>query len=593
MCLGGGGAVPTPPNTTGEQAASNAIGAAGAAAGASQLNWAQGQTAANSATNTGVQGALTPQMNTDIGANAAGAGMYGQTLGALGQQLTSAQNYGNAAGMNTAQSGAEASTAQAYSAARQNNMQQLGSYGVDPSQMKSGALNLNANLQQAGAVGNAGFQASQQRQLTGMGLVSNALNQNTQASSVGQGYGAGANMAGSNIAGIGNQTLAANSGALSAPSQMMQTGLAGYGMQANIANQTFGNQMTAYGANQANANALMNMAGQGLGAIGGMATNGAADGGAIRGRYANGGSAGMVPLPAGGPAIGPSYQAPSSSGSGGGGSGGGQSNPMSTAMQGYRQGQNIGGNIANAQDNSMLPQTMANVNQDPEIENLMSSVGSQNGAADSAMGAGDNVIPAAATTAAPAAEVAAPVAAETASTVAPIAASVGTGATADAAGTALAAAAPEVAALAADAAPALLAAANGGAIPQRKRPDFGNPAVQRSQGVPPQIGIPQPMSVAADGGQPRVPPTMNMPGPWIAANGGSPGPGMIQHGMSDGTGIDDQVHAKVSVGEYIIPADVVHAKGKEFFDKLLQRYHVPAQQQRQQMMGGRNGQFQR
>jgi hypothetical protein len=241
----------------------------------------------------------------------------------------------------------------------------------------------------------------------------------------------------------------------------------------------------------------------------------------------------------------------------------------------------------------MLPQTMANVNQDPEIENLMSSVGSQNGAADSAMGAGDNVIPAAATTAAPAAEVAAPVAAETASTVAPIAASVGTGATADAAGTALAAAAPEVAALAADAAPALLAAANGGAIPQRKRPDFGNPAVQRSQGVPPQIGIPQPMSVAADGGQPRVPPTMNMPGPWIAANGGSPGPGMIQHGMSDGTGIDDQVHAKVSVGEYIIPADVVHAKGKEFFDKLLQRYHVPAQQQRQQMMGGRNGQFQR
>src|SRR5208282_1788798 len=328
MCLGGGGAVPTPPNTTGEQAASQAIGAAGAAAGANQLNWAQGQTAANSATNAGVQSALTPQMNTDIGANAAGAGMYGQTLGALGQQLTSAQNYGNAAGMNTAQSGAEASTAQAYSAARQNNMQQLGSYGVDPSQMKSGALNLNANLQQAGAVGNAGFQASQQRQLTGMGLVSNALNQNTQASSVGQGYGAGANMAGSNIAGIGNQTLAANSGALSAPSQMMQTGLAGYGMQANIANQTFGNQMTAYGANQANANALMNMAGQGLGAIGGMATS-HADGGAIPGRYANGGQP-SVPLPTGGTQIMPSYQAPAAGGTGGQQQQGG-SNPMSSA----------------------------------------------------------------------------------------------------------------------------------------------------------------------------------------------------------------------------------------------------------------------
>src|SRR5208282_2725357 len=253
MCLGGGGAVPTPPNTTGEQAASQAIGAAGAAAGANQLNWAQGQTAANSATNAGVQSALTPQMNTDIGANAAGAGMYGQTLGALGQQLTSAQNYGNAAGMNTAQSGAEASTAQAYSAARMNNMRQLGSYGVDPSQMKSGALNLNANLQQAGAVGNAGYQAGQQRQLTGMGLVSNALQQDLGGSQVGQGYGAGANATGANVAGIGNQTTATSSNALTAPSTMMNTATSGFNSAANIANQSFQQQMQSYNENQANA----------------------------------------------------------------------------------------------------------------------------------------------------------------------------------------------------------------------------------------------------------------------------------------------------------------------------------------------------
>ena len=57
----------------------------------------------------------------------------------------------------------------------------------------------------------------------------------------------------------------------------------------------------------------------------------------------------------------------------------------------------------------------------------------------------------------------------------------------------------------------------------------------------------------------------------------------ISQGASDGTGIDDQVPAKVSVGEFVVPADVVHAKGKEFFDKLIQRYHTPAQQQRQQM----------
>jgi hypothetical protein len=81
----------------------------------------------------------------------------------------------------------------------------------------------------------------------------------------------------------------------------------------------------------------------------------------------------------------------------------------------------------------------------------------------------------------------------------------------------------------------------------------------------------------ADGGLPGA--TWSMGG---VADGGQP-PGMIQQGPSDGTGIDDQVHAKVSVGEYIVPADVVHAKGKEFFDKLLSRYHTPADQQRQQM----------
>lgn len=70
------------------------------------------------------------------------------------------------------------------------------------------------------------------------------------------------------------------------------------------------------------------------------------------------------------------------------------------------------------------------------------------------------------------------------------------------------------------------------------------------------------------------------------ADGGQPmealpvsGPGLTQ-GPGDGSGIDDQIPAQVSQGEYIIPADVVRAKGVEFFDKLLERYHTPASQQR-------------
>lgn len=88
----------------------------------------------------------------------------------------------------------------------------------------------------------------------------------------------------------------------------------------------------------------------------------------------------------------------------------------------------------------------------------------------------------------------------------------------------------------------------------------------------------------------------------MLADGRQPGqaipttPGHIAGGPGNGSGIDDQVpativnpqtgatvgNARVSPDEYIIPADVVRTKGVEFFDKLLEKYHTPAAQQRQQ-----------
>ena len=286
MCLGGG-AVPQAPNTSAYQAGSAGIGNMASNAAGSQLNWAQGQAGNNAAVAGGLQGQLTPQVSTDVNANAAGAAQYGQTLGGLNQQLGTAQAYGNTAGQNLASANAEASTGQAFNAARMNNMRQLGSYGVDPSQMKSGALNLNANLQQAGAVGNAGYQAGQQRQLTGMGLVSNALNQNMMGSQVGQGYGAGATNTGANVANIGNQTTSTSSSALTAPSTMMNTATSGYNSASNIASQQFQNQMQSYNASQQGANSLMS----GIGDVAGIAAMAMMkDGGAIPPRYASGGS---------------------------------------------------------------------------------------------------------------------------------------------------------------------------------------------------------------------------------------------------------------------------------------------------------------
>ena len=37
--------------------------------------------------------------------------------------------------------------------------------------------------------------------------------------------------------------------------------------------------------------------------------------------------------------------------------------------------------------------------------------------------------------------------------------------------------------------------------------------------------------------------------------------------------MDDEIPAMLSDGEYVIPADVVRAKGEEFFDRLLEQYH--------------------
>jgi hypothetical protein len=55
--------------------------------------------------------------------------------------------------------------------------------------------------------------------------------------------------------------------------------------------------------------------------------------------------------------------------------------------------------------------------------------------------------------------------------------------------------------------------------------------------------------------------------------------GLVNEGPSDGSGIDDQVPAKLSVGEYVVPADVVAVLGTRYFDKLKEKYHTPAAEQ--------------
>lgn len=77
------------------------------------------------------------------------------------------------------------------------------------------------------------------------------------------------------------------------------------------------------------------------------------------------------------------------------------------------------------------------------------------------------------------------------------------------------------------------------------------------------------------------------------------GPGFLRGGKADGGKIekeeshmgvgrvsgpggpiDDKIPAMLSDGEYVIPADVVEKKGVQFFDKMVDKHHTPAAEQR-------------
>lgn len=76
--------------------------------------------------------------------------------------------------------------------------------------------------------------------------------------------------------------------------------------------------------------------------------------------------------------------------------------------------------------------------------------------------------------------------------------------------------------------------------------------------------------------------TGGMAGGWAGAASALTGRKFASGGAVHGPGgpVDDKIPAMLSNGEYVIPADVVKAKGVEFFDKLKAKYHTSAAQQR-------------
>lgn len=186
---------------------------------------------------------------------------------------------------------AEADVAAQFEAARNTAQQRLESFGVDPSQTRSQALDLGTRVAEAAAQASAGNQARQNTEAIGRQLRDQAIN-------VGRGYPAqisgstaGGSQSGNQAVNTGLATTASGAQTMGTAPMWQQIGNQGVGEWGNLLNTGFSNSLDAWKANQQSSSGI----GSALGAIGGLVTAFVEDGGVIPSpHYAAGGG----PIPA-------------------------------------------------------------------------------------------------------------------------------------------------------------------------------------------------------------------------------------------------------------------------------------------------------
>ncbi len=176
------------------------------------------------------------------------------------------QRYDTGARRNLEAGRAMAGVARAHDAQRANAEQRLASYGIDPSQLRTGALDLQARTAQAAQMAAAGNAARQRVEDTGRALRAEAINIGRgMPSQVAQSYGQTLN---AGTSAMGNVNAAVGQGA-----NIMGTGQGWGQMGGNQLGQTmqginnmYSGQLAGYEASGGALGALGNIAGQALGA---------------------------------------------------------------------------------------------------------------------------------------------------------------------------------------------------------------------------------------------------------------------------------------------------------------------------------------
>jgi predicted house-cleaning noncanonical NTP pyrophosphatase (MazG superfamily) len=191
---------------------------------------------------------------------------YQETFQPLEDQLAQeAQDYASPEKMEKEAGKAEADVAQQMEQARQTAQQKLEQYGVDPSETRQGALDLQSRVAEAAAQASAGNQARDRVENTGRALRSEAIN-------VGKGFPGQtaaftglSQQAGNQAVNTGLATTASGVQSMGSPTSWQGLGNQAVGQWGNILHQGYEDEMSGYKAEQSSSSGFGSLLGAGMG----------------------------------------------------------------------------------------------------------------------------------------------------------------------------------------------------------------------------------------------------------------------------------------------------------------------------------------
>lgn len=234
--MGGKSKAPPPPDYTPIAAASKEAAEVSAAVAREQLAWAREQYAADREITDDVVADAMRRADEQDALARKDRERYETVFQPLEDELVAdAKSYSSEARQEQEAGKAAADVSQQFDAARNNAMQQLESYGVDPTQTRAGALDISVRAQEAAARAGAANNARERTEATGRALRGEAIN-------IGRGLPGQA--AGSLNAAIqsGNQAVNAGNSTTATGAQSMGTGVQWQGQSTNALN-TWGNTL--------------------------------------------------------------------------------------------------------------------------------------------------------------------------------------------------------------------------------------------------------------------------------------------------------------------------------------------------------------